>query len=284
MTLEHEQNPTIDSDVRQLAEVEAEQRKLQAQYDASYNAWFAENQALITKLEALKADVKTRREAIAAKARRVYEETRERRPQQSVHVYERGSLKIDEEQARAWALEMGRDDLLSVNKKAFAEVARTGIVPPEVARYEQEIIVRIDKLGEYTISNEDTQPVDAGTGGQVGITPSAYGEGTSIGVSEGALMLLNKAAARLVNAAVEAIQLVIANHPNVTIAEPMPLSPTRLAFSAMRGEQPLQGQEDFAHELQTCKSDAELVIAIAARIEQQMALPPTIRTGDEPQR
>jgi hypothetical protein len=58
---------------------------------------------------------------------------------------------------------------------------------------------------------------------------------------------------------------------------PLGFTGTVLSFQAMRDMIPLHGQEDFSYELRTCRNDAELVLAIAKRIEREMALTPIIR-------
>lgn len=113
------------------------------------------------------------------------------------------------------------------------------------------------------------------------IAPTFYGEAKMIDPALGVLMISQLANSRLLNAAEEAVRLVMAQHPNVRIAPPFAFPGNRLAFTAVRqnsdgGYDGLQGQEDFTRELRTCKDDTELVFAIAKRIESQMELPPII--------
>lgn len=169
-----------------------------------------------------------------------------------------------------WACILG-EEVGEVNRAVGENYWRHADIQDYVTEMIQVAAVAVSALKALHLNTERAKLLSAR------VTPDEYGQGFSPPPQVAAMMLLNKASSRLMNAAVEAVQLVVTNHPTVSIAEPMPLSPTRLSFSAMKGEQPLHGQEDFAEALRTCKSDTDLILAIAKRIEAQMELPPVLR-------
>lgn len=149
----------LNSMVQMLAELQAELRGLEHQLEQSYSAWLAGNNEVIARRDRVKHAVEELDAFVRTLARSIFWETGDKRPHRSVSVYVQRKLRYDEDTAREWALEMGRDDLLSIRRGEFSKAVKSGAVPEDVARYEDEAIVRIDPLGEYALSDEDTQPL-----------------------------------------------------------------------------------------------------------------------------
>lgn len=145
-------NTTLHDLVVRKAQLEQETAQLERDYEAAYSRWIMANTELIQRRNEAKKALEEVNGEIDAAALEIYERTQNKTPHEAVTIRLAPRLQVDQEAAIDWALELGRGDLLSINKSAFNEAVKNGEVPEEVAR-----VVKVPqaskqkRLGEYLL-------------------------------------------------------------------------------------------------------------------------------------
>jgi 5-methylcytosine-specific restriction endonuclease McrA len=133
----------IDAMLQKLTDVEKKERDLRHQLTESRAAWLAANQETMDEQKRIQHEANELKGQIRQLAREVYEQTGESRPHRSIKVVIRKKPIFNEQTALEWALETGRDNLISLRRGAFRSAVRSGEVPEDVAHYEDDIEVHI---------------------------------------------------------------------------------------------------------------------------------------------
>lgn len=151
---------SFDDLVRDLAQLAEKLREFNIVVSLRKMQWHTENQELLNQQGALKQKFAELDAIVREEALRQHEKTGNIHPQHNITIYPRKVLTYDEKTAVEWALELGRDDLLTIDRAAFAEAYKTGHVSPEIAQMIDIHTVRLTNLEEYLEFKEEKTDED----------------------------------------------------------------------------------------------------------------------------